>query len=96
MGHRIAHELGLRNVTPYAFMNAIVTRSQMQTLIDTVRQDDVRAIYVPTPGGRLLQEADIAPQQLQLLIDAGFRRTSSLDLMPEGGIIELTRDEAAR
>ncbi len=86
MGHRIAYDLGLTNVAPYAFTNAIVTRVQMQTLLDTTRREHVREIFVPVPGGRLLQEADIAPAQLRLLVAMGFRARP-----PEAGMIELRK-----
>jgi len=84
MGHRIAYDLGLDNVAPYAFMNAIVTRSQMRTLIDTVRREGVREIFTPVPGSRLLQEGDIAPEQLELLGSIGYVQTTT-----ESGFIEL-------
>lgn len=86
MSFRIAHELGLRNVAPYAFMNAIVTRSQMQTLIDAVQRNDVRVIFAPLPGNRLLEEGDSAPEQLQLLVDLGFEPRDSV-----AGMVELRR-----
>ncbi len=86
MGHRIAQDLGLRNVAPYAFMNAIVTRSQMQTLIDTLRRERVRQLFTSQPHSGLRQEGDTAVQQVRLLRSIGFEQTSS-----EAGILELTR-----
>lgn len=86
MGHRIAHELGLTNVAPFAFMNAIVTRGQMRTLIETARRDRVRAIFVPLPGSHLRWEGDSAKQQLALLAAEGFKLAAT-----EGGVAELQR-----
>jgi hypothetical protein len=86
MGFRIAQDLGLRNIAPFPFMNAIVTRSQMQVLIDAVQREDVRTIVTPAPGNRLLDEGDAAREQLQLLVDAGFSPTSV-----EARLIELSR-----
>jgi hypothetical protein len=86
MGARVARDLSLDNVSPYAFMNAIVTRSQMRTLLDTVRREHVREIFTPAPGARLMQEAEAAPEQIAALMDLGFRLRSS-----ESGFLELRR-----
>jgi hypothetical protein len=77
MGHRVAHDLGLRNVTPYSFMNAIVTRSQFRTLLDVLRREDVRTVFTPAPGSILLKEGEAAPQQLEQLGTAGYTLTDS-------------------
>jgi hypothetical protein len=90
MGHRIAHDLGLRNVSPYPFMNAIVTQSQMQTLVDTLRREHVRRIFTAAPHSGVRQEGDTAVEQLQVLGAVGYRRTAS-----EAGIVELTHLRAA-
>lgn len=73
MSYRISHDLGLRNVAPYGFMNAIVTRAQMQTLVDVLRREQVTAIFTPQPNSYLAQEGDAAPEQLQVLLDVGYR-----------------------
>jgi hypothetical protein len=86
MGARVARDLRLDNVAPYAFMNAIVTRSQMQTLLDTVRRKHVREIFTPAPGSHLMQEGEAAPQQIAALIGIGFRLRSS-----ESGFFELRK-----
>ncbi|HEU4701794.1 MAG TPA: hypothetical protein VFS37_04865 [Conexibacter sp.] len=86
MGHRIAHDLGLRNVSPYPFMNAVVTRSQMRTLLDTLRHEHVRRIFTAAPHSGLRQEGDTAVEQLRLLGDHGYGQTAA-----EAGIVELTR-----
>lgn len=77
MGYRVSHALKLRNVAPYGFMNAIVTRGAMRTLIATLRREHVRMVFTPEPGAYLLGEGDAAPEQLQALVDIGFRRVAS-------------------
>jgi hypothetical protein len=75
MGSRISYAVGVHNVAPYAFMNAIVTRRAMGTLIATLQRDRVRTVFVPQPGaGRLLGEGEAAPEQLQALADIGFQQ----------------------
>jgi hypothetical protein len=86
MSYRIAYDLELRNVVPYPFMNGIVTRAQMQTLLDTLRQERIRAVFVPAPNSFLLQEGDSTPAHLRKLAAIGFRRVSS-----ESGIVELRK-----
>jgi hypothetical protein len=87
MGHRIAYDLGLRNISPYPLMNAIVTRAQLQTLIDALEASHVRTIFLPTPGSQLLDEGDSAPQQIGTLVSAGYQIRSSAE-----GVVELRRD----
>lgn len=72
MSYRISHDLRLENVAPYGFMNAIVTHGQLQTLLDTLREQRVKAVFVPEPGSLLAHEGDSAPEQLQELVDAGY------------------------
>jgi hypothetical protein len=88
-GHRIAYDLGLDNVSPYAFLNVIVTWRQMHALIDTVRREHVHAIFLPAPESFVGAEGTSAPEQIQLLEAAGYRR---LPLMTNEGFIELRRD----
>jgi hypothetical protein len=77
MSYRIAYELGLRNISPYGLQNEVVTRWQLQTVLDTVRRERVHAIFLPAEL--------IAPQQLLVLMRAGFSRQ-----LREGEFIELT------
>jgi hypothetical protein len=77
MGYRISHALDLRNVAPYGFMNAIVTRAAMRTLIATLRREDVRTVFTPEPGAYLLGEGDAAEAQLRALVDIGFQPIDS-------------------
>ncbi len=84
MGFAITHELRLRNVAPYGFMNAIVTQSQMTRLLHTLHRDRVSRVFVPAPNSGLLNEGESAPEQLQLLESIGFQREQ-----PVNGIIEL-------
>ena len=84
LGHRIAHELGLRNVSPYVVETAIVTREQMRTVIDAARAEGARSIFVPQPGTLLLQEIEAPPQHLEALAAAGFRQRASVP-----GLVEM-------
>jgi hypothetical protein len=86
MGFRIAHELGLKNVAPYVVSNAIVTRGQMRTVIETARQEGVRSIFIPQPGTLLTQEIEAPPEHLGMLASAGFRQGTEVP-----GLIELRR-----
>jgi hypothetical protein len=83
---RIAYDLGLENVSPYGLENAIVTRSQLRTLLDTLRRERVTHVYLPTPGSRLTGEGDTAGEQLDALRAAGYPIGSQ-----DGGFIELAR-----
>jgi hypothetical protein len=63
-GHRIAYLHGVTNVAPYSFIEAMVVRSQMTTLLDTVRREGVHRLFLP---------ADLmVPAQLAELSAAGF------------------------
>ncbi|HZV74501.1 MAG TPA: hypothetical protein VFF79_12355 [Conexibacter sp.] len=63
-GHRIAYAHGLTNVAPYSFIEAMVVKSQMTTLIDTIRREHVHRLFLP---------ADLmVPAQLAMLSAAGF------------------------
>jgi hypothetical protein len=64
LGHRIAYDLRLVNVSPYSFMEAMVTRKQLQTLIDAMRREHARKLFLP---------AGILPAQYQAaLVETGF------------------------
>ena len=95
MSYTITRALGLHNVAPYSFMNEIVTQSQMTRLVDTLRRENVRSIFLPAPGSYLLNEGDSAPDQLRLLESVGFAQQSTdagIGQQPaKDGIVELTR-----
>jgi hypothetical protein len=70
---RVAYELGLRNVAPYVMQNAIITRSQLQTLIDTLHRERVRSVFVPEDGeGRVAGEGQTPPEHISALEAAGY------------------------
>jgi len=91
-GDRIAYDLGLDDVSPYGFSNAIVTWKQMRTFINTVRREHVGTIFLPAPGSLVGGEGTSAPEQIQLLEAAGYHRLPLLT--NEGLFIELHRDGA--
>lgn len=72
-GDRIAYDLGLDDVSPYSFVNAIVTRRQMETLVDALRREGAQAVFMPAADAQVGGEANSAPEQLQLLEAAGYR-----------------------
>jgi hypothetical protein len=85
-GFRLAYELRLDNVSPYPFQDAIVTRHQMQTLIDALERERVTEVFMPAPGYKVLVEAEAAPEQVQRLREVGFERGAS-----QPGMLELRR-----
>jgi hypothetical protein len=88
MSFRIAHELGLRNVSPYPFENAIVTRGQMDRLIAALRRGHVRTVFMPTPGRLLALEGEAPPAHMQVLMREGYARGPEA---PELGITALVK-----
>ncbi len=86
-GHRIAYDLGVRNVSPYALQNAIVTRRQLNTLIAVLRREDVRTVIVPLPGSMIAGEGDTALGQISTLAAAGYSPVRK----DPGGLLELLR-----
>jgi hypothetical protein len=76
-GWRLAYELGLENVSPYEAENAIVTRGQMRVMLDAMRREGVRMLFTPTPGARVVGDAEAAPEQIELFRRAGFRQVGA-------------------
>jgi hypothetical protein len=83
---RIAYELGLTNVSPYVMSSAIVTRAQLRTLLDAIRREHVREVFMPAPGYVVLTDGASAPEHLRALRGAGFERGAS-----QPGFLELRR-----
>ncbi len=81
MSYRISYDVGLRNVAPYGFMNAIVTRSQIRTLLDVLQREQVSAVFTPEPGSFIANEGDASPAQLELLVDMGWKPVETSDGM---------------
>jgi hypothetical protein len=46
LGERIAHDLGLVNIAPYPFTEAMPTREMLQRAIDAVRDADVHKLFI--------------------------------------------------
>jgi hypothetical protein len=79
LGHRIAYRLGITDVYPYPIIEAMVTRRQFRTLIDTVRREHAHELFLPL--------ARIAPAHLAALRRAGFTprsRTAQFLLWSDG------------
>jgi hypothetical protein len=54
LGHRIAHDIGVRNVTPYANLESMLTEAQWEKAVRALRAAGGRKIFLPVE--RLLQE----------------------------------------
>lgn len=84
-GDRIAYDLGLDDVSPYAFIEQVVTLRQLQLLIDTMRREHVRELFLPAPGASLAGEGNSARPQVELLEAAGYPTVATT----REGIMEL-------
>ncbi len=65
LGHRIANDLGLVNVSPYSMMEAVPTSEQLERTVRVLREE----------GGRKLYYKITLPDQGFFLERAGFRMT---------------------
>jgi hypothetical protein len=65
MGHRIAYDLGIVNVSPYGTTEELATRAQFQALIDAMRHEDAHKLFLF--NGILVDEST------RMLRRAGFR-----------------------
>jgi len=84
MGHRIAYDAGVADVSPYAFVEAMLTRWQWRNLLAAMRREHARKLYLP--------DALIVPEQIAVLERAGLSRragvgecsewTSNVDVRP--------------
>jgi hypothetical protein len=64
LGHRVAFDAGVVNVSPYAGIESMPTVGQLATTLDVVRREAVSQIYV---------DLSITPQQVvDALVSAGF------------------------
>ncbi|HYV16740.1 MAG TPA: hypothetical protein VE972_12050 [Conexibacter sp.] len=86
LGHRIAHEVGVVNVAPYASIVTMPTVQQLRRTIAVLRAAHARKLFV----AQLDLEQGILPEELALLRREGFtavRRdahfTELLDMRPE-------------
>jgi len=64
MGHRVAYDLGLVNVSPYAALEELATRAQWRTLFDAMRDEGARRLFVA--------ESIMVDAHRRLLKQAGF------------------------
>ncbi len=80
LGHRVARQLDLVNVSPYPFIEAIVTRRQFDMTIRVARREGARKLFMPAPMvGRPI--AGFA--HADALMEAGFRQVASDPLFTE-------------
>jgi hypothetical protein len=64
IGHRFSYELGLDDVFPYETQDEIVTRSQLQLVLDMIRRERVHDVF--------LLASLTAPAQMAMIRRAGF------------------------
>jgi hypothetical protein len=69
MGDRVARQLGLADVSPYAFIETLVSRRQWRKLIAAMRRERARALFAPSDL--------LVPAQRRLLARAGFVQRAS-------------------
>jgi hypothetical protein len=86
-GFRFAYDLGLRNVSPYVISTAIVTRGQLQRVIDVAHREGVHELFVPTTTVALAGEGQTAPAQVAAFAAAGWRPRATLE---PPGLLELS------
>ena len=70
MGHRIAYDLELVDVAPYAFLDEMVTREQFRTLLDAMRDQRAHKLFVLSDH--------LAAAHRRALARAGFARRGAL------------------
>jgi hypothetical protein len=64
LGHRVAYDAGVVNVSPYAAMESMPTAGQLETTLEAVRREGVSQIYV--------DRTFLLPGMLEALAVAGF------------------------
>jgi len=72
LGHRIAHDLGLVNVSPFSTVEAIRTPEQLALTVDEVRRHDVQAVFVRSPGSTIGEELGDLELIMRTFASAGF------------------------
>lgn len=70
LGHRTAYQLGITNVSPYPFIETIVTRRQMSTLLDATRREGAHKLFLPAA---MVGPAIVGYAHLDALAAAGYR-----------------------
>jgi hypothetical protein len=70
LGHRIAYDLGIVNVSPYGTTDEVATRAQWRALFDAMRAEGVRRLF--------LAEDLTSAAQRELLTRSGFVRGEQL------------------
>ncbi len=73
LGHRLAHDLGLRNVSPFSSVEAIRTPKQLALTLRAIRRARVRAVFVRAPSATIGEEIYILPLVVDELTRAGYR-----------------------
>jgi hypothetical protein len=80
LGHRIAYDLGLDNVVPYANIESMPTVAQLDETLERMQEEGVHRLFLP------IAQSD--PEQVAALQSMGYELTTRA---PEANVIELTR-----
>ncbi len=76
LGHRVAYDLGLSNVAPYASIEAMPTKEQFATTLDAMRREHVHKVFL-----------DLTVTGAEVI--AAFKRVGFVERV-EGSLVELT------
>jgi hypothetical protein len=88
LGHRIAYDLGLVNVSPYSSIESIPTQQQLQRTIDTLRDEHASKIFVSSRF--------TFPEEMAALQRAGFVVRRQTPEVRGGDIVELVDTNGGR
>lgn len=69
MAHRIAYDLGIVDVSPYALIEALATRRQWRLLVGAMRREGAHKLFLP--------DNLVVAQQRALLARDGFSRRAT-------------------
>lgn len=83
LGHRIAYDLGLDDVAPYASIESMPLLAQLDETLGTMRAEGVRTLFLPI--------AETDPEQIAALEQIGFQVTERASA---GNVIELAQSGA--
>jgi hypothetical protein len=86
LGHRLAHDLGLVNVSPYSTVEAVRTPEQLAVVLHTLDRERIDQVFVRTPESSIGEDVGNLEAVYQGLAGAGFKVASQ-----EPELIEFAR-----
>jgi hypothetical protein len=72
LGHRLAHDLGLVNVSPFSTLEAVLTPHQFSLVVEEIRRSDAQAVFLRTPESTIGEEPGPVSQMVDALAQDGF------------------------